>query len=73
MAGYWSTVVCVLSVAQGSGDTGKLSKQFQEAGWSVCHSVSQHHIWQISGTIWVVMKHIGMVKCLYVPSGVTSL
>lgn len=63
----------VLSVAQGRGYTGKLSKQFQEAGQSVCHSVSPHHIQQISGSILAVMKHIGMDKCLYVPSGVTLL
>lgn len=55
------------------GHTGQLSKQFQEAGQSLCHSVSQHHIQQISGTIWAVMKHIGIVKCVYVGPDVTLL
>lgn len=44
MTCYWSTEVRALSVAQGRRHMGKLSKQFQEAGQSVCHSLTQHHI-----------------------------
>lgn len=51
--------------------SGKLFKQFRAASQSVCHRVFHPHIRQNSGIIWSVIKGIGTMKCLYIPSNVT--
>lgn len=64
--GYWSTEGCALSVAEDILEN--YLNNFSKLA-SLVVAVSSNTIYSKFQT--AVMKHIGMVKCLYVPSGVT--